>query len=293
MFSSYGSFPPPRACKDCIFLFWWSWCWLGADFLLYRATWVKRARRDSPCMMCVLCIGGYHECIGGYHECIGGIWWVHREVFSASGGCHDACGGPRWQKPFNLYWKPRCTHDIPSMHHDIPPMYWIPPCTHDIPPMCSWYPPHASWFPPMYWASPHLLMISHRCTHGITQMHHDIPPMYWASPDGNWYSPMYSRYSPMYSWYPPDVLNTHYTGWDCHTALCTTWNLKFLKVFMDSVTTRQGRLLYEIHRRLEQIYRTFTKAHAQKSWCDYNLTWKLYSTVRTHHNETAFWEQAN
>ena len=77
---------------------------------------------------------------------------------------------------------PRCTHDIPHMHHDISPMYsWyssdvlmiflrctddIPQCTDDIPLM---YPPSPP--PP----PPDLLNISW-CTP-------DIPLMYWTLPD--------------------------------------------------------------------------------------------------------------
>ena len=57
--------------------------------------------------------------------------------------------GARWQKPFNLYCKPRCTHDIS---------------------------PHASWYPPDVLNIP-------RCTHDIPRYTHGIPPMYWISPD--------------------------------------------------------------------------------------------------------------
>ena len=56
--------------------------------------------------------------------------------------------GSKVIKPFNLYWKPRCTEQ--------PPRY-------------SWYPPHASWYSSDVRNIPW-------CTHGI-------PPMYWTSPD--------------------------------------------------------------------------------------------------------------
>ena len=92
-----------------------------------------------------------------------GISWVHRGCSVHRGDTMSTSGdvqyigeipwcmrGGKVIKPFNLYWKPRCTHDIPHMHHDIPPMY-------------LWYPPD-------------VLMVSLWCTHGI-------PPMYWTSPD--------------------------------------------------------------------------------------------------------------
>ena len=74
---------------------------------------------------------------------------------------------------------PWSTHDIPHMHHDIPPMYWTPL-------MYSWYPPD-------------VLMISPRCTRGIPRCtEHTLMC--------SWYSPRCTEHPLMYLWYPPDVL---------------------------------------------------------------------------------------
>ena len=160
-------------------------------------------------------MGGYHEYIGAcsVHQGISLWMWEDtmctRGMFSTSEKYHQYMGGGggdimstlgdvqhiRWISwciwgsnlinPFNFYWKPQCTHDIP----------W---CT-EHPSMYSWYPPHASWYPPMYWTSPNVFMISH------SLMHSWYPPMYLTPPIYSWDSPVY--------WTPPMYWTTHYTGW--------------------------------------------------------------------------------
>ena len=145
--------------------------------------------------------GGYHKYMGvfstsgGYHEYIGGISWVHRgDIMSTSGDV-------QYIGVFNRNWKDFIKL-LPHMYHDIPPMYWTSPDVLMISPWC------AHGIPPMYWTSPDVLMVS-------PHVHHDIPPMYWTSPDVLMISPRCTHdILQMYSWYPPDVLNTHYTGWE-------------------------------------------------------------------------------
>ena len=48
-------------------------------------------------------VGGYHDACGGYHE--------YRGVFSTVGYSN------------NKRLSPHGTHDIPNVHHDIPPRY--------------------------------------------------------------------------------------------------------------------------------------------------------------------------
>ena len=181
--------------------------------------------------MCVHYIGGRGgggQCIGRYHEYIGEY--------------HDACGGARWQKPFNFYWKPQCAHGIPHMHASWYPLNVlnIPRCTHDvlnilmvspdvlnIPDVLMIPPPYVLNNPrctydihrcthgiPMYWTSPmyswYPLCTEHpRCTHDIHRCTHGIlqciehPRCTHDTPMYSWYPPMYSWYPPMYSWYPP------------------------------------------------------------------------------------------
>ena len=106
---------------------------------------------------------------GGYHEYTGGCS-VHWGMFSTLGFS-------------NRNWKV-FTNSLPHMHHDTPLMYWTSPdvlmifprCTHDIPHMHHDIPHMHYDIPPMYWTSPGVLMISPQCTHCI-------PPMYWTPPD--------------------------------------------------------------------------------------------------------------
>ena len=172
---------------------------------------------------------------------IGGIPWIHwGDIMSTSGDVQHIRGiswyiwGSNLIKSFQfllklwctehplMYWTspdvlniPRCTHDIPRCTHDIPLMYlWYPPnvlnipwCTHGIPhmyhdiphctehpPMYSWYPPMYSWYPSDVLNIPDVLMVSLRCTHGT-------PWCIEHPPD-------------VLNILSPDVLNTHYTGWN-------------------------------------------------------------------------------
>ena len=77
--------------------------------------------------------------------------------FWQTGGFHDACGGARWQKSFNFYWKPPTYSWYPLHVSRYPMMYtWNPPMYSWYPQMYSWYPP-MYWNPPIYWKSPHIL----------------------------------------------------------------------------------------------------------------------------------------
>ena len=64
-------------------------------------------------------VGGYHDARGGYHEYRGGcsVLWGESQLL--------------FEYPTVLN-TPNGTHDIPHMHHDIPPRYsnfkgWYPP----------------------------------------------------------------------------------------------------------------------------------------------------------------------
>ena len=146
--------------------------------------------------------------IGGHYQYIGGISWVHRGMFSTSGGCSvhrgdvstsgdvQYIGGISWYmwgsnliKSFQLllktpmYWTSRCTKHLPMYSYPatctmVSPTCNIPRCTHDIPPMYLWYPSNVLNITDVL--NPSNVLNITRCTHGI---------------------------SPMYSWYPPDVLN--------------------------------------------------------------------------------------
>ena len=165
--------------------------------------------------------GGVQYC-GGYHEYCEGLSWVPWGILSTVGDIMITweiswvLWGNKsfvmWVPPW--YWTPHGTHDIPHMHHDIPPQYsnykgWYPP----------WY-----WTPPTVLISPTCIMISPTVLK-ITSTVLMISPRYWTPA---WYSrflhstehpPRYSRYPPHASWYPPrywtphTVLHTHYTGW--------------------------------------------------------------------------------
>ena len=74
--------------------------------------------------------------VGGYHEYCGGcsVLWgdtILRNL-STVGGYHDTCGGYHeyrggcsvpWGTQITKDFSPHGTHDIPHVHHDIPPRY--------------------------------------------------------------------------------------------------------------------------------------------------------------------------
>ena len=146
--------------------------------------------------------GGYHEACGGgggegYDKYIGecsvhqGIPWVHRGDIMSTSGDVQYIGevSSKLIKPFNFYWRPRCTEHAP-MYSWYPPMYWTfpyvlmisPPMYWTFPdvlmisPQCTEHSPMYSWYPPdVLMISPDVLMVTPRCT--------EHPPMYWTSPD--------------------------------------------------------------------------------------------------------------
>ena len=133
---------------------------------------------------------------GHNHEYIRGCSVHRRDTMSTSGGYNKYIG--RCWVHRGISW---CMWGSTLIQFLLKtPMYWtspnvlnVPQCT-GHPPMYSWYPSHASWYPH------DILSISH-------VYHEDHPPCI--------------EHPPMYSWYlprctndiPPDVLNTHYTGW--------------------------------------------------------------------------------
>ena len=198
-----------------------------------RVSFIFNSTRFAPCITCVQYIRGCSENRGvfntlrGYHEYIGGILWVHRVMFSTSGGYHDKCGGyHEYIGGCSVHWRDTMSTSVDIMitSRDVQyiggvskymcwskliksfqfllksPMYRtsldvlmiFPRCTHDIALMYSWYPPDLLNIP--------------QCTHGISHMYHDIPSMYWTSPDVLMISSQCTHdMSPVYSWYPPDV----------------------------------------------------------------------------------------
>ena len=85
-----------------------------------------------------------------------------------------------------------------------------------------WKPFNFYWKPQIPWCTheiPHP-----QCINGIPHMHHDIPRCTHDIPQCIEHPPMYSWYLPnvlMVS--PPNVLNTHYTGWKYNRLYKIIW----------------------------------------------------------------------
>ena len=137
---------------------------------------------DVQYMEDIMSTSGHVQYIRGYHyEYMEEIPLVHwgggGNIMSTLGDVQHIRGiswciwGSNLINPFNFYWKPQCTHDIPwctehpsmyswylHMHHDIPNVLNIPQCIHYIPL------PDALMVPSDVLKTPDILMIFPQCT---------------------------------------------------------------------------------------------------------------------------------
>ena len=152
--------------------------------------------------------------LGRYHEYIGGIWvhrgipWVHwGDIMSTSGDVQYIEG---------IWWAHREMFSTLGFSIEIERLLSTcsPTCIM-ICPWCTEYPPMYSWYPPnVLMVSPNVLMVSPACIM-------ISPDVLMISPDVLMVSPKYSWYPHMHRDIPPDVLNTHYTGWEgCDRRKC-------------------------------------------------------------------------
>ena len=129
-------------------------------FTMYNVCSVHRVEGDTMSIL------GDAMSTSGDTMSTSGIPWVHRGISWVHRGIMSTSGGIQYVGVFNINWETFVTL-LPHMHHDILPMYWTSPnvlmisprCTHGISPMYSWY-------------APDVLMVSPRCT--------EHPPMYWT-----------------------------------------------------------------------------------------------------------------
>ena len=187
----------------------------------------------------------------GISWCMWGILWVHREMFSTSGGVQYIRGIPwvHWGDIMSTLGNIMMHVGISWVHQGMfstsGDVQYIEGY-HDTSGGESWWKPFNFYWKPqctghpsMYWTSPRVLMISPLCTHDILLMYSWYPSTYWTSPDVLMISPdvlnipQCTHYITNLLMIPPNVLNI---------PLCTehtlSYNYTMRCIGYDSIQTR-------------------------------------------------------